>query len=344
MSRLDDTNPDPMLIERHLAAHGVGDAPPAADRTGDAARSPAPDESPVLSAAFAGLAAERARTITPPADLNERIKQRVRAAGPPAERRLRRVVEESENGGTILRLHSFREVAAAAAMIVLAVGLGVPSVLHMRERGERIACSQNLARIGAGMQAYATVFGDSLPFVGWRPDQWSWKPTSEPNVRVVHNRSHLYPLLAQSHVRSPNVFICPSSEDVPMPADQIARHDDFLESRNVSFASQNMAGVRPTLRDHAGLPIMSDDNPLFDNGMPMFDVVAARLGLSDPASSNSFAHGGAGQNVLSLDGSVRWRVRPTSGIAGDNIWTLQDVGDYTGREGPRNASDAHLIK
>jgi hypothetical protein len=35
---------------------------------------------------------------------------------------------------------------------------------------------------------------------------------------------------------------------------------------------------------------------------------------------------------------------PDAGVDGDNIWTLQGVSTYTGREGPASAADAHLIK
>jgi hypothetical protein len=79
---------------------------------------------------------------------------------------------------------------------------------------------------------------------------------------------------------------------------------------------------------------------LFDNGWPLFET----LGLSDPANANSRAHGGAGQNVLTLDGNVKWFTNPNAGINNDNIWTLEGVDEYTGREGPRSATDSHLLK
>src|SRR5262249_26173182 len=105
-----------------------------------------------------------------------------------------------------------------------------------------------------------------------------------------------------------------------------------------------MAGVRPTLHSNAGLVIFSDDNPLFDDGLPMYDLAARKLGLSDPSESNSRVHAGVGQNVLRLDGMSAWTTTPHWGVSGDNIWTLENVGGYTGREGPRTATDSHLLK
>lgn len=69
---------------------------------------------------------------------------------------------------------------------------------------------------------------------------------------------------------------------------------------------------------------MGDDNPLFDNGRPLVGLGRA-LGLVDVSKANSAAHRGAGENVLTIDGRVKWVTTPQSGANGDNIWTLQDV-------------------
>jgi hypothetical protein len=304
-------------------------------------------EDPVLARhneAFAAVfqALDSVRGERPPVGLAERVV--ARAAASPRVVRPPNVVPEAdeEPRGVILRVHSLRDVLAVAAMIVLAVGLGVPSVLHVRERNQRIACSNNLAHVGQGMQAYAAAFGDSLPFVGWHPGRDSWQPTSEPGVDSLPNRRHVYPLLLSGHAR-PVWFVCPAGDAVPMPAEQVRQCRDFIESRNLSYAYQNMAGARPSLLGDPDLPILADDNPCFDDGRPLFDI-ARRVGLHDPSKANSRAHRGAGQNILTLDGRVIWTTTPDSGINGDNIWTLKHVGKYTGQEGPESTKDSHLLK
>ena len=298
-------------------------------------------EHEALSVMFAALRAYRDETPTVRPELVSDICRRVAAAGAPP-----RVVQpepdlaalaERENGG-IIRLSSLRDIMAVAAMIVLAVGLGVPSLLHMRERGRRIACSANLASLGRGMQTYALANGESLPFVGWNA-RLSWQPTGDPGLELQPNHRHAY-LLVRNRLVPPEVFVCPSSPDVPMPADMVAAFSDFPESRNISYAYQNMAGARPSLRANPDLPVFGDDNPLFDNGVPLL----SSLSLRKPSETNSRVHRGAGQNVLTLRGNVRWTTTPNCGIAGDNIWTLRDVSEYTGREGPRDSADAHLLK
>jgi hypothetical protein len=296
-----------------------------------------------LASVFAALRAVPAEPMPP--SLTTRVMARVRAAGPsPRVFRPRDglTAEVEARGNRVLRLgNNLRDVAAIAALIVLAVGFGVPGMLHMRDRQQRIDCSWNLARLGAGLQQYASTFGGSLPFTGWSPGS-SWEPSDDPRVLTIPNRRHVYPLLRLAFITDPRVFICPSQHHVPMPANEIRQHDDFLEGRNVSYVYQNMAGVRPCAKDDPRLPILADENPLFADGVPLFD--GRRLLRMNPATANSRAHGGGGQNILTLRGEVKWTTTPLVGVDHDSIWTLQGVTDYTGQEGPACATDSHLLK
>jgi hypothetical protein len=280
-----------------------------------------------------------------PTDLVVRTTARVRAAGrPPRVARpanaLTTTAERDRN--RVIRLGgNLRDIVAVAAMIVLAVGLGVPGMLHLRDRQQRLGCSFNLAQLGSGLQQYANMFGGSLPFTGWTSGS-SWQPSSDARLVTVPNRRHVYPLLRLAYVADPRLFICPSQQHTPMPVTEIQRHSDFLEARNVSYAYQNMAGRRPSTYDDPRMPILADENPLFADGVPLFD--ARRFAVSNPALANSRAHAGGGQNILTLRGEVRWTTTPTAGIDDDNIWTLKGVTDYTGREGPLSATDSHLLK
>lgn len=292
-----------------------------------------------LTAAFEALRGYG--DVRAPSNLADRICARVARSGLPP--RIARPVDGPRAGewseGVILRLGNLREIIAVAATIVLLIGIGVPGLLSMRERGQRMGCSNNLARLGQGLQQYAAAYAGSLPFVGWTP-RFSWQPSQDPNVQIVPNRRHLSPLLQGAFVLDPRLFVCPGRGDAPMSLDQMRTRSDFPESRNLSYALYNMAGVRPSVHDEPTLPIVADDNPLFEDGVPLLD----RLGLADPTSRNSRNHNGDGQNVLRFDGRLKWTTTPNTGIHGDNIWTLQGVRHYTGREGPRTPQDAHLLK
>lgn len=322
------------LLDLHLGRLSPEDA--AALRARIAADRDLTRADAALGAVFAALHANR--EVAAPADLAARCVARVRSAAGP----LRLVSTAADaidpiDGRMLLRVRSLRDVIAVAAVIVLAVGVGVPGLLQVRDRARTSACAGNMARLGQGLQAYAATFADSLPFAGWQRGASSWRPTREPGVQTQPNRRHLYVLLAQGQA-DPTWFVCPSSGGVPMPADQVRGRQDFLDASNVSLAFQNMAGAHPTRRAAADMPVLADDNPLFDNGRPLFEL------FSDPATANSRAHAGRGQNVLTLSGHVIWTTTPLCGINGDNLWTLSGVTEYTGVEGPSVETDAHLLK
>lgn len=296
----------------------------------------------VLTSVFGVLNCLRSDAL--PAGFAERLNNRIAATNAPlrvvtdgastARPTTRR--DEQESFRWVLRAGNFRDLIAAAAIIVLAIGLGVPTMLHMRETNHRVGCSANLARMGQGLASYASTFNQALPFVGW--GSWdSWQPSSDANVQVVQNRQHLAPLLPGGTI-DPKWLVCPSTKDIPLTSNQ-----RVIDASNLSYAYQNMSGIRPSLADDPNLPILADDNPLFDDGRPLADL-RVKIGIADPASVNSRAHGGYGQNVLTLGGRVIWADTPQIGVDGDNIWTLANVRSYSGREGPKIATDAHLLK
>lgn len=300
-------------------------------------------EHEALTGVFGALASLRTAPdidAAAPQRITGKIMQRVRSAGPAPRVTRANDLAETQNAIRIIPLHSLREIIAVAAMVVLAVGIGIPGMVHMRDRSQRALCSWNLGQIGQAMQSYATAYNGALPFAGWT-DNASWRPTPEPDVDLLPNRQHMFPLVREQRVAS-NWLVCPSQRDVPLPQEQIRLLNGFPEPRNVSYAYQNMAGRRPSLNDHADLPVLADDNPLFENGMPILEAVARRF--RDPASYNSRAHGGSGQNLLTVSGHTRWSTTPNTGVNGDNIWTLSNVNHYTGREGPRVSTDSHLLK
>ena len=340
-----DSEFDPRLLDLHLGQLSSEERAALEQRIqGD------PDltmQNEALAAMFRALNSDRQSQPEPPIGLAETISARVAAAGAPPRvirpaRKTAAQLAEQFNDRAIIRLHSFREIAAVAAVIVLAIGLGVPSMLQMRQRGQRILCSEHLASIGRGMQSYALANNNALPFAGWNAGANTWRPTDQPNLRVLPNRQHAYCLVRNAYVPA-RIFICPSTPALPMPDAQAANYDDFLEASNVSYAYQNMAGVRPSLSDNPDLPVFGDDNPLFDNGFPLLELMRS-LGLTDPTRANSRAHDGAGQNILTIRGTVKWFKTPIAGVKGDNIWTLQGVDEYTGREGPQTTTDSHLLK
>lgn len=228
------------------------------------------------------------------------------------------------------------EVIAVAACIALLALVGVPGMAKFREESRRAVCRNNLASIFRGVSLYRRVFQDSLPFAGGETHNASWLPSSSSDASFASNSRHLYLIAKLNYGPTPDHFVCPSSpRGRPMKADQLCDYDDFPRAGNISYASLNLAGRQPNLRPPSTLAFLSDPNPLF---------VDARFNSSvDPDHTNSPAHGGRGQSVLLLNGTVRVMTKPVYGARRDNLWLAGKIRRYTGRETPTDKEDAFLI-
>lgn len=228
-----------------------------------------------------------------------------------------------------------RELIAVAACILLLVGVAVPGVSELRSRSQRALCANNLSSIFQGAGAYQQAFGDSLPFAG-RVAEASWLPGGEGGAPYASNSRHPYLLVKLNYGPKPKDFICPGSSDAEaMPTDQVAGRDDFGTARNISYDSLNLAGASPNLRPPVAIAYISDANPLF---------VGARFNDAvDPTCTNSAAHGGRGQSVLTLNGTVQFVRSPIYDGKRDNLWTIGDVRRYRGTESTTRNDDAFLV-
>ena len=167
MSEASEHEFDARLLDLHLGHLSTAEQTELRRLIADDPRLAAQEE--VLATVFAALTSVREEA--PPADLPARITARVQAAGPPPRVvRPRDGVTEAVEARQerVIRLGNLRDIVAVAAMIVLAVGVGVPGLMHMRERQQRMGCSWNLAQLGQGVQQYAANSFGSLPFAGWR--------------------------------------------------------------------------------------------------------------------------------------------------------------------------------
>lgn len=243
---------------------------------------------------------------------------------------------EPETGG-LFRFPSLpmRDVIAAAACIALLIGLIVPGASEVRSRSQRAACASHLASVFRGVSTYRQDFNDALPFAGHLAGA-SWLPSGAAGRPYASNSRHLYLLLKLGCGPVPEDFVCPASEmAVPMRLADVASYDDFPSTCNVSYAALNLAGSNPNIRPMKPIVYMGDTNPLF---------VGARFNATvDPECTNSPAHRGRGQTVLTLDGSTRWATNPVYGPERDNLWLIGNIRSYTGVEVPTRADDVQLV-
>ena len=205
----------------------------------------------------------------------------------------------------------------------------------MRDRSRRALCSDHLGSIYRGVTTYKAMFAGSLPFAGRVPGG-AWLPGGGLDRPYASNSRHIYLLLKEHCDVQPRDFICPGGPNAePLPANEWAMYDDFPTTKHISYASVNLAGPTPSLRPGNRLVYVSDPNPLFVNARFNADV--------DPDETNSPAHGGKGQTVLTLGGRVHWITTPLYGSSRDNLWLAGDIRRYTGVERPKSNDDAHLV-
>lgn len=232
-------------------------------------------------------------------------------------------------------LPRLRNLVAVAACIVFLLGVSVFGLSELRDRSQRTLCRTHLASIFGGITTYQQDFAGSLPFAGFRPGA-RWLPTAAPGRSYASNSRHIYLLVKGSYGPLPKDFICAAVRaQRPMQVKDCSTYDDFAATCNISYASLNLAGPKPNLRPEARLAYVGDANPLFVN---------ARFNASvDPDKANSPAHRRRGQNVLTLDGSARWMVRPVYGPSRDNLWLIGNIRQYKGTEAPVRDDDVQLV-
>jgi len=225
----------------------------------------------------------------------------------------------------------------------------------------------------------ASTLAGPVPKDRWHfPDTWDSRGTPFwPEERRTGNAGNLY-LLIRLGLTTPQRFVCPATGDKaafgpfldtrwsflafqPGSLSLTAEERRFLEqraTRHCSYSYQNMLGHpngdwavadRRAAEVHVELSppelvILGDHNPyteLQGEARPRVDPEAEPL-------ANSLNHGGRGQNVLYLSGTVAWSTTPECGaILGDgsrdNIYrpAAGDVQDP--RNIPRHEKDSYLV-
>jgi hypothetical protein len=167
-------------------------------------------------------------------------------------------------------------------------------------------------------------------------------------VRAVGNQANLWMLVRQGYA-APPVFICPATADRPSLNSPISSavmgfvamdpltgkptptEDRFLKRVTAGHCSYSYQcqfvhpAADPTLTDPlnattnffvhpANLPILADRNPYTRTDLVRQPVVSPETW----PEANSLNHGGAGQNVLYLDGEVEWHDSPRCGPLRDD--------------------------
>ncbi len=272
------------------------------------------------------------------------------APGNLTDKVLMRIQEESvaSNRGSELHLASgaeggpgffpfprMRNVIAAAACVLLMVGVFVPGISELRYRSRRAACANNLGSIYRGLSTYRESYAGVVPFAGGA-DGNSWLPGCSKETPFASNSRHPYLLVKLELGPEMKHFVCPSdAHGAVMDSAGASRRGDFALAKNVSYDARNLSGGSPILRPVKTTAYIGDRNPLFVNAKFNESV--------DPTTTNSPAHRRRGQTILMLDGTAEFHNAPVYGPDGDNPWMIGQLTRYTGTESQMRADDAFLV-
>ena len=235
---------------------------------------------------------------------------------------------------------SFRlsDVVAAAAVLLLVSAVFVPALSAYRGAQQQTACASNLQRAATAFGMYTGDYQSSLP-MATAGFGGSWMDVGTTPERS--NSANLFTLVRTGHAGLEELA-CPGNENAPT---RVLQRDavDWGSLEEVSYSYRIMPGR--VARVH----VLSNRAVVIADRSPV--VLRAARGEAVDPEANSPNHGGEGQHLVRLDGSVQWSTTPV--VQGDNVWlprpieqvihTVRSrVGLVKGHELPDSPDDAFL--
>jgi prepilin-type N-terminal cleavage/methylation domain-containing protein len=278
-----------------------------------------------------------------------------------------------------------RELAKRAVCSANLRGIGQSQHIYANDNYESFPIEAHTAPGGTGTDEQHSVnYVAQIANTGY-----SSPVSSSATVLSNQNPSRSMFLMVVQGQSTPKQFICPSSGDTEdnlrnlvgsteQAAQPGINRFDFKGYTSLSYGYQTPYGRKGKPREglDSRMPVNADKGPYFDAGTTntsnnttpdrLSNVVAptaATFGGTPPDSIlradadkwrpyNSRNHNGEGQDMLFVDGSVRFERKPITGVNSDNIYTYQSdytfVGSLLGTKpdnlkGPRTDTDSVIV-
>jgi hypothetical protein len=263
-----------------------------------------------------------------------------------SSRQLKNLLDREQTRNTPVKIsvwRNFSEMLAAAAAILLIVGVLVPTMGTARQKYRNNLCQAQLGNISRGYNSYVESNDGRQPSVTISSGS-PWYMVGNQGAENHSNTRHIFLLVKGGYVESRR-FCCPGCKKVqPSEIDnsQIQQLKDFPERSYVTYSFRISCNSTKEGRLTCRQVILSDMNPLFES-LPNDPSVTFNVQLDkNKLTVNSRNHNGSGQNVLFGDGRVEFIKTRFIGAAKDDIFTLQDTDIYQGCEVPSTPTDYFL--
>lgn len=239
------------------------------------------------------------------------------------------------------------EIMATAAGILLVAGILFPSFGAIRERSRQVACANNLRQVGQAMVSFTKDNQERLSETQVQAGSPWWKIGYQ-GAETQSNTRYVWQLVKDGYVDG-RAFVCGGDiqgDEVRYNAAQMGDLNDFPSRRNLSYSFILLCEENNNLTRQSRRVIAADLNPLFQNvsfqptvyqKLDEFSRVQLNEQLRQMMSRN---HRHRGQSALFSDGSVSFM--KTRIVNNDDIYTIQNVDTYTGKETPCDPKDVFL--